>query len=111
MVANLRRGRSGRRLLAVRTNERAAAALGISVPGAKVYAFAVSAGIAALGGVLLAFRKDVINYSNEFPNFTSILVVAWSFIGGIGFLFGPILGATLAPGTHRRPDHRRPLRR
>ncbi|MGH2477158.1 MAG: ABC transporter permease, partial [Candidatus Limnocylindrales bacterium] len=51
MVANMRRGRSGRRLLAVRTNERAAAALGINVPGAKIYAFAVSAGIAALGGV------------------------------------------------------------
>ena len=51
MVASMRRGRSGRRLLAVRTNERAAAALGISVPGAKIYAFAVSAGIAAIGGV------------------------------------------------------------
>ncbi len=99
MVANLRRGRSGRRMLAVRTNERAAAALGISVPEAKAYAFAVSAGIAAIGGVLLAFRKDVINYSNEFPNFTSILVVAWSFIGGIGYLFGPIWGATLSPGS------------
>ena len=53
MVASMRRGRSGRRLLAVRTNERAAAALGISVPGAKIYAFAVSAGIAAVGGMLL----------------------------------------------------------
>ena len=75
MVASMRRGRSGRRLLAVRTNERAAAALGISVPGAKIYAFAVSAGIAAVGGMLLAFRKDVILYSTEFTNFTSILVV------------------------------------
>ncbi len=99
MVASMRRGRSGRRLLAVRTNERAAAALGISVPGAKIYAFAVSAGIAALGGVLLAFRKDVILYNSEFVNFTSILVVAWSFIGGIGFLLGPVFGATLAPGS------------
>src|SRR5215213_2627595 len=99
MVASMRRGRSGRRLLAVRTNERAAAALGISVPGAKMYAFAVSAGIAAIGGVLLAFRKDVILYSSEYTNFTSILVVAWSFIGGIGFLLGPIFGATLAPGS------------
>jgi sulfate-transporting ATPase len=99
MVANLRRGRSGRRMLAVRTNERAAAALGISVPEAKAYAFAVSAGIAAIGGVMMAFRKDVINYSNEFPNFTSILVVAWSFIGGIGYLFGALWGATLAPGA------------
>ena len=99
MVASMRRGRSGRRLLAVRTNERAAAALGISVPGAKMYAFAVSAGIAAIGGVLLAFRKDVILYGSEFTNFTSILVVAWSFIGGIGYLLGPIFGATLAPGS------------
>jgi ABC-type branched-subunit amino acid transport system ATPase component/branched-subunit amino acid ABC-type transport system permease component len=99
MVASMRRGRSGRRLLAVRTNERAAAALGISVPGAKVYAFALSAGIAALGGTLLAFRKDVILYGSEFTNFTSILAVAWAFIGGIGFLMGPMFGSTLAPGS------------
>ena len=66
MVASVRRGRTGRRLLAVRTNERAAAALGISVAGAKVYAFALSAGIAAIGGTLLAFRKDVIIYKSEF---------------------------------------------
>jgi sulfate-transporting ATPase len=99
MVASMRRGRSGRRLLAVRTNERAAAALGISVPGAKIYAFSVSAGIAALGGILLAFRKDVILYGSEFTNFTSINVVAWSFIGGIGFLLGPLFGSTLAPGS------------
>ena len=99
MVANLRRGRSGRRLLAVRTNERAAAALGISVPGVKVYAFAVSAGIAAIGGTLLAFRKDVVIYGSEFSNFISIPVVGWSFIGGIGYLFGPLSGSTLAPGS------------
>jgi sulfate-transporting ATPase len=99
MVANVRRSRSGRRLLAVRTNERAAAALGIDVPGAKVYAFALSAGIAALGGILLAFRKDVVLYNAEFTSFTSILVVGYAFVGGIGFLFGPIFGSTLAPGS------------
>ena len=95
----VRRGRSGRRLLAVRTNERAAAALGISVIEAKVYAFALSAGIAAIGGTLMAFRKDVIIYKSEFLSFNSILVVAWSFIGGIGYLFGPLTGATLASGA------------
>ncbi|MDH4144595.1 MAG: branched-chain amino acid ABC transporter permease/ATP-binding protein [Acidimicrobiia bacterium] len=99
MVSNIRRGRSGRRLLAVRTNERAAAALGISVPGVKVYAFALSAGIAAVGGVLYSFRQDVIIYGNIFPNFNSILAVAYAFIGGIGYLFGPISGSTLAPGS------------
>jgi ABC-type branched-subunit amino acid transport system ATPase component/ABC-type branched-subunit amino acid transport system permease subunit len=98
IVSNLRRGRSGRRLIAVRTNERAAAALGISVPGAKLYAFAVAAAIAGLGGILLAFRSTSINYS-EFTSFTSITMVAYAMIGGIGYLFGPVIGATLAPGA------------
>ncbi|HEY2053798.1 MAG TPA: branched-chain amino acid ABC transporter permease/ATP-binding protein [Solirubrobacterales bacterium] len=98
IVANLRRGRSGRRLIAVRTNERAAAALGISVPGAKLYAFAVAAAIAGLGGILLAFRTTSINYS-EFTSFTSITMVAYAMIGGIGYLLGPVIGATLAPGA------------
>ena len=97
-VANIRRGRSGRRLIAVRTNERAAAALGISVPGAKLYAFGVSAAIAALGGILIAFRSTSITY-NVFDNFTSITSVGFAMIGGIGYLAGPILGAQLAPGA------------
>jgi len=96
-VANIRRGRSGRRLIAVRTNERAAAALGISVPGAKLYAFAMSAGIAAAGGIVLAFRLPTVNYT-AFTNFTSITLVGLALIGGLGYLFGPILGATLAAG-------------
>ncbi|HEV7562560.1 MAG TPA: branched-chain amino acid ABC transporter permease/ATP-binding protein [Solirubrobacterales bacterium] len=98
IVANLRRGRSGRRLIAVRTNERAAAALGISVPGAKLYAFAVAAAIAGLGGILLAFRTTSINFA-EFSSFNSITMVAYAMIGGIGYLFGPVIGATLAPGA------------
>ncbi len=98
MVANIRRGRSGRRLLAVRTNERAAAALGISVPAAKLYAFGVAAGIAALGGILYAFRTDTITYSTMFTNFNSITDVGLAFIGGIGFLLGPIFGGTMTAG-------------
>jgi sulfate-transporting ATPase len=97
-VANIRRSRSGRRLIAVRTNERAAAALGISVPGAKLYAFGVSAGIAALGGILLAFRSTAITYP-VFDNFSSITAVGYAMIGGIGYLAGPLLGAQLAPGA------------
>jgi ABC-type branched-subunit amino acid transport system ATPase component/branched-subunit amino acid ABC-type transport system permease component len=97
-VANIRRGRSGRRLIAVRTNERAAAALGISVPGAKFYAFALSAAIAAIGGILYAFRSPAITYT-VFDAFTSITMVAYAMIGGIGYLFGPVIGATLAPGA------------
>ena len=97
-VANIRRGRSGRRLIAVRTNERAAAALGISVMGAKFYAFAMSAAIAAVGGILFAFRSPSITYT-VFDAFTSITMVAFAMIGGIGYLFGAVVGATLAPGA------------
>jgi sulfate-transporting ATPase len=98
IVGNIRRGRTGRRLIAVRTNERAAAALGISVPGAKLYAFAVAAAIAGLGGILTAFRTPSISFA-VFDSFTSITMVAYAMIGGIGYLFGPVIGATLAPGA------------
>ena len=64
-----------------------------------MYAFALSAGIAAVGGTLLAFRTDVVIYANVFPNFNSILSVAYAFIGGIGYLFGPVNGSALAPGS------------
>jgi ABC-type branched-subunit amino acid transport system ATPase component/branched-subunit amino acid ABC-type transport system permease component len=97
-VGNVRRGRVGRRLIAVRTNERAAAALGISVSSVKLYAFGLSAAIAALGGTLLAFRSTSITYP-EFTNITSITFVGLAVIGGIGYLFGPVAGATLATGA------------
>ena len=41
-VLNVRRSRAGRRLVAIRTNERAAASLGVGVFGAKVYAFVIA---------------------------------------------------------------------
>ena len=66
-VANLRRGRAGRRLVAVRTNERAAAALGIGVIGAKLYAFGLAGAIAGVGGVLIAFRRPTVVF---FPTFS-----------------------------------------
>jgi sulfate-transporting ATPase len=98
-VANLRRGPSGRRLLAVRTNERAAASLGINVPAAKLYAFAVSAAIAAVGGIMIAFESSTITYGSTFANYTSITYVAWAFVGGIGYVAGVILAAPMArPG-------------
>lgn len=97
-VANIRRGRVGRRMIAVRTNERAAAALGISVSKVKAHAFAIAASIAAVGGVILAYRNDVIMF-NEFTNLTSVNLVVWAMVGGVGFIMGPIWGAQLAPSS------------
>jgi ABC-type branched-subunit amino acid transport system ATPase component/branched-subunit amino acid ABC-type transport system permease component len=98
MVSNLRRGRSGRRLLAVRANERAAASLGINVFGAKLYAFGLASGIAALGGILIAFRNQRIVYTN-FGLFDSIFATVQGVIGGIGFVLGAVFGSAGAPGA------------
>ena len=95
VVANVRRGRSGRRLIAVRTNERAAAALGIDVIKAKLFAFALASAIAALGGIVLAFRLSSISYQS-FTNFTSITYVGLALVGGVGYLLGAFVGGTMA---------------
>ncbi len=95
VVGNVRRGRSGRRLIAVRTNERAAAALGINVMIAKLFAFALASAIAALGGILLAFRLSSISYQS-FDNFASITFVGLALLGGVGYILGAFVGATLA---------------
>ncbi len=99
LVANLRRSRAGRRLLAVRTNERAAAALGIGVFGAKLYAFGLAAGIAAVGGVLITFQRPTAVLYPTFSVFQSIFVVVYTVIGGIGYVVGSLVGAALAPSN------------
>ncbi|MFJ1807672.1 MULTISPECIES: ATP-binding cassette domain-containing protein [unclassified Streptomyces] len=98
VVANVRRGRTGRRLIAVRANERAAAALGIDVRAAKLYAFGLSAAIAALAGVLTGFRSTSVVFS-DFASFGSVTALGLAVIGGVGFLVGPLFGATFAAGT------------
>ena len=97
MVANLRRSRTGHRLLAVRTNERAAASLGISVFGVKLYAFALSAGLAAVAGILFAFRSQVITY-HEFNLLASIGSLGNAVIGGLGYVLGAPMAAPMVNG-------------
>lgn len=97
-VANLRRGAVGRRLLAVRSNEVAAASLGVSTVESKLYAFAVSAIIAAVGGVMYAFLQTSVS-AGQFTPLGSINIVVVTVVGGIGMVGGSLLGATLLPGT------------
>ena len=95
-VANIRRGDAGRRMLAVRSNERAAAALGVHVYAAKVYAFTVAAGIAGVGGMLYAFLSPTVT-SGNFDLLTSINFVTVTVVGGVGNILGAVIGATLLP--------------
>jgi sulfate-transporting ATPase len=95
MVANLRRSPTGRRLIAVRTNERAAASLGVSVFSVKLFAFGVAAGIAALAGILVGFASLNIQYG-QFNVFNSISSVGYAVVGGLGFV---LAGAFAAPNA------------
>jgi ABC-type branched-subunit amino acid transport system ATPase component/branched-subunit amino acid ABC-type transport system permease component len=92
-VSNMRRGRSGRRLIAVRDNERAAASLGVNVLHAKLYAFGVGAGLAGLAGVLLAFEYPSVDFSQYTP-LQSIQIVLLTVIGGIGHIAGALVAGT-----------------
>ena len=99
LVANLRRGVAGRRLIAIRSNERAAASLGISVVGAKIYAFGVAAAIAALAGILLGFRSTQVLLP-DFSALQSIYAAGFAVIGGVGYIIGPLLGAGFSSGGY-----------
>ena len=96
-VANLRRGAGGRRMLAVRSNERAAAAAGISVTGTKLAAFVLSSLLAGIGGVLIGYQRGQLSASS-FGVFVSLGVLATAYLGGITSVSGAIAGGLLAAG-------------
>lgn len=96
-VLNVRRGESGRRYLAVRANERGAAAAGISVPGAKLGAFAVSAALAGLSGALATFQFSVADFSG-YDVFQSISALVYTVVGGVGYVGGALFAAVSSPG-------------
>ena len=98
VVANLRRGQIGRRMIAVRGNENAAASVGISVLGVKTYAFAVTSALAAFGGAIIAFSNTSLNFGSTFPRLRNIEIVLFSVLGGIGYVGGALVAGSLAVG-------------
>jgi branched-chain amino acid transport system permease protein len=88
------RGSFGRSLMAIRDSESAAQAYGKSVNTVKMLSVAVSAGLAALGGVLYAFYMSFVNVE-VFTLDMSILLMAMVIIGGTGTLIGPVVGAAI----------------
>lgn len=98
-VANMRRSRAGRRLIAVRANERAAASLGISVLGTKVFAFSTGAALAAVGGVFFAYTQVNLTFGDgQYSVFTSITMIQEGVVGGVGWTSGAPVGSLLQPG-------------
>ncbi|MGN6695108.1 MAG: ABC transporter permease [Aquihabitans sp.] len=94
-VINLRRNRTGLRWLAVRANERAAAAAGIDVTRAKLGAFAVSSFLAGLCGVLMAFSVTTLS-PTSFLVIGSLVAVALTYLAGVSSVGGALVAGALA---------------
>jgi branched-chain amino acid transport system permease protein len=92
----LRRSRLGYYLLAVREDEDAARASGISVLGTKLRGMALSAGLTAVGGTLFVMYLRFVDPPTLFtlPE-VGVKFALLSLIGGIGTIAGPLLGAAL----------------
>lgn len=88
------RARLGAKWLAVSHSERAAAALGVSVPRAKLGAFAISAFIAGVSGGLLAGYMGTL-LSDNFSMMQSLVLFAVAIMVGAHFPLGAILGGVL----------------
>jgi branched-chain amino acid transport system permease protein len=95
LCAWLLRSRAGYYWQAIREDEDAARALGINTFRWKMLAVVVSSAMTALAGVFFAFY-----YNNLFPEqifhiSQSIEIILGPIVGGVGTLFGPILGAAV----------------
>ncbi|HTP61085.1 MAG TPA: branched-chain amino acid ABC transporter permease [Burkholderiales bacterium] len=93
--SRLLKSKAGYYWQAIRENEEAAQALGINTFRWKMLAVVISAAMTAVSGVFFAFY-----YNNLFPEqifhiSRSIEIILGPVIGGVGTLFGPILGATV----------------
>ena len=96
LVANVRRASLGQRMLAVRSNERAAAAAGINVRNTKLVGFGIAAFVAGMAGALYAYNFGSVSYS-RFGALTALGLIAFAYFGGITMVSGAVLagvGAT-----------------
>jgi sulfate-transporting ATPase len=93
-VCALRNRRAGRRMAAVRESEQAAQALGISAARTRLAAFALSAFIAGVAGVLYA-GVDQVASSRTFGPFASVGLLAAGVVGGLGSTAGAVIGGLL----------------
>ncbi len=86
-------GRIGYYWLAIREEPEAAQTLGINIFRYKMIAVAISSGMTALSGVFFAFYYNNLFPEQIFSMNRSIELILGPIIGGVGSLFGPILGA------------------
>jgi branched-chain amino acid transport system permease protein len=95
LVAHVRRSDLGRRMLAVRSNERAAAAAGINVRHTKFAAWAIASFIAGVGGTLYGYSLGSVS-AERFGIVIALGFVAFAYVGGITMVSGAVIGGLLA---------------
>ncbi len=104
LVALLQRSRLGRSFVAVRDNERAAAALGISPVRVKMTAFGISGAIAGIAGGLFVGLLTSTS-PGDYPAAESLRVISIVVIGGLSSVAGALLGAFWVVGLPRLFDN------
>jgi branched-chain amino acid transport system permease protein len=95
LTARLRRSPLGYRWLAVREDAEAARALGIDVFRARMAAMLISSSMTAVAGVFYAFYYRNLFPAQVFDIGRSIELILAPIIGGLGTIFGPIVGALI----------------
>ncbi len=94
IVLNLVHSRSGRAIMALRDNRIAAESVGINITKYKLMAFVTSAALAGAAGALYGLNFSNL-VSSKFDFNTSILVLVFVVLGGLGNIWGSIVAATV----------------
>ena len=94
VTLNLIRSRSGRAIMAIRDNRIAAESVGINITKYKLMAFVTSAVLAGMAGALYAMNYSTI-VPKKFDFNTSILILVFVVLGGMGNIRGSIIAATI----------------
>lgn len=94
IILNLVNSRSGRAIMAIRDNRIAAESVGINITKYKLMAFTVSAALAGIAGVLYAHNLSTLTVK-KFDYNTSILILVFVVLGGIGNIRGSMIAAVL----------------
>jgi branched-chain amino acid transport system permease protein len=94
LLWRLTASRAGRAFAAIAQDEVAAAGIGINTSAYKLFAFAIGAFVAGVGGALAAFSSFFIS-PTDYGFAKAVDMLAYAVVGGIGSVGGPILGAAL----------------
>ncbi len=91
----VRRSRYGLELLAIRDDEARALGLGVNTFGVKLSAFVLSAFFVGMCGALFAYFVESIYPPSGFDAEFDVLIALMAFLGGLGTISGPLLGALI----------------